>query len=134
MSEGGEYTKRLWLEEDLADDLVWKMQVKEVMFSGKSEYQEVDLINTGPFGKVRGGDASVCAPGPMRLRRPGRESLLLPAVHRRVRWRRARGCAGIGISRRKPRMERDPARRGPAPRRTPPPPADPVPRRQGAEQ
>lgn len=47
-----EYTKRLWLEEDLADDLVWKMQVKEVMFSGKSEFQEVDLINTGPFGKV----------------------------------------------------------------------------------
>lgn len=52
MSTSGEYTKRLWLEEDLADDLVWKMQVKEVMFSGKSEYQEVDLINTGPFGKV----------------------------------------------------------------------------------
>lgn len=28
------------------------MQVKEVMFSGKSDFQEVDLINTGPFGKV----------------------------------------------------------------------------------
>ncbi|GBF87456.1 spermine synthase [Raphidocelis subcapitata] len=50
MSE--EYTKRLWLEEDLADDLKWSMMVKNVMFSGKSKFQEVDLIHTGPFGKT----------------------------------------------------------------------------------
>lgn len=40
------------LEEDLADDLKWSMLVKNVMFSGKSKYQEVDLIDTGPFGKT----------------------------------------------------------------------------------
>lgn len=43
----------LQLEEDLADDLKWSMMVKNVMFSGKSKFQEVDLIHTGPFGKVR---------------------------------------------------------------------------------
>jgi hypothetical protein len=48
----------LQLEEDLADDLKWSMLVKEVLFSGKSEYQEVDLIHTGPFGKVREGSRS----------------------------------------------------------------------------
>jgi len=36
----------------LADDLKWTMQVKEVLFSGKSDFQEVDLIHTGPFGRV----------------------------------------------------------------------------------
>lgn len=41
------------LEEDLADDLKWSMRVNKVLFSGKSEYQEVDLIDVGPFGKVR---------------------------------------------------------------------------------
>jgi thermospermine synthase len=40
------------LEEDLADDLKWSMLVKKVLYSGKSEYQEVDLIDVGPFGKV----------------------------------------------------------------------------------
>jgi thermospermine synthase len=40
------------LEEDLADDLKWSMLVKNVLFSGKSEFQEVDLIDVGPFGKV----------------------------------------------------------------------------------
>ena len=43
----------LQLEEDLADDLKWSMMVKAVLFSGKSKFQEVDLIHTGPFGKVR---------------------------------------------------------------------------------
>jgi thermospermine synthase len=44
------------LEEDLADDLKWSMLVKQVLYSGKSEYQEVDLIDVGPFGKVNTGD------------------------------------------------------------------------------
>eukprot|EP00879_Flechtneria_rotunda_P031647 GHRR01034594.1.p1 GENE.GHRR01034594.1~~GHRR01034594.1.p1 ORF type:complete len:119 (+),score=27.88 GHRR01034594.1:137-493(+) len=48
----GTYTKRLWLEEDLADDLKWSMLVKNVLYSGKSKYQEVDLIDVGPFGKT----------------------------------------------------------------------------------
>eukprot|EP00878_Enallax_costatus_P009116 GHUV01009530.1.p1 GENE.GHUV01009530.1~~GHUV01009530.1.p1 ORF type:complete len:323 (+),score=71.46 GHUV01009530.1:172-1140(+) len=47
-----QYTKRLWLEEDLADDLKWSMLVKQVLYSGKSKYQEVDLIDVGPFGKT----------------------------------------------------------------------------------
>ncbi len=51
------------LEEDLADDLKWSMRVKEVMYSGKSDFQEVDLINTGPFGKVRSMLATVAARG-----------------------------------------------------------------------
>eukprot|EP00882_Tetradesmus_deserticola_P031094 GHRQ01035144.1.p1 GENE.GHRQ01035144.1~~GHRQ01035144.1.p1 ORF type:complete len:136 (+),score=19.79 GHRQ01035144.1:481-888(+) len=46
------YTKRLWLEEDLADDLKWSMLVNKVLYSGKSKYQEVDLIDVGPFGKT----------------------------------------------------------------------------------
>lgn len=46
------YTKRLWLEEDLADDLKWSMRVNQVLFSGKSSFQEVDLIDVGPFGKT----------------------------------------------------------------------------------
>ncbi len=43
----------LQLEEDLGDDLKWSMRVNQVLYSGKSEYQEVDLIDVGPFGKVR---------------------------------------------------------------------------------
>jgi len=42
----------LQLEEDLADDLKWSMRVNKVLFSGKSTFQEVDLIDVGPFGKV----------------------------------------------------------------------------------
>lgn len=40
------------MEEDLADDLKWSMLVKQVLYSGKSKFQEVDLIDVGPFGKV----------------------------------------------------------------------------------
>jgi hypothetical protein len=49
----GRTRHRAQLEEDLGDDLKWSMMVKNVMFSGKSKFQEVDLIHTGPFGKVR---------------------------------------------------------------------------------
>ena len=55
------------LEEDLADDLKWSMMVRNVMFSGKSDFQEVDLIHTAPFGKVTcafaaAAAAAVCVP------------------------------------------------------------------------
>jgi thermospermine synthase len=50
----------LQLEEDLADDLKWSMRVNQVLYSGKSEYQEVDLIDVGPFGKVRQIQAFSC--------------------------------------------------------------------------
>jgi spermidine synthase len=46
-------TLAIQLEEDLADDLKWSMLVKQVLYSGKSKFQEVDLIDVGPFGKVK---------------------------------------------------------------------------------
>ncbi len=50
-----EVAKRLWLEEDLGDDYRWSYRVTSVLFSGKSEYQEVDLVDTPTFGKVNSG-------------------------------------------------------------------------------
>lgn len=44
--------KRLWLEEDLGDDHRWSYRVSSVLFSGKSVFQEVDLVDTPTWGKV----------------------------------------------------------------------------------
>lgn len=41
-----------WLEEEIQDDLKWSIQVKQVLHSGKSEFQSVELVDSGPFGKV----------------------------------------------------------------------------------
>ena len=41
------------LEEELQDDLKWSIEVKEILHSGKSDFQSVELVNSGPFGKVR---------------------------------------------------------------------------------
>ncbi|KAL6760201.1 S-adenosyl-L-methionine-dependent methyltransferase [Haematococcus lacustris] len=46
------YAKRLWLEEDLGDDYRWSYRVTRVLFSGKSEFQEIDLVDTPTWGKV----------------------------------------------------------------------------------
>nr|BAU61577.1 spermine synthase [Gonium pectorale]BAU61601.1 spermine synthase [Gonium pectorale] len=46
------YAKRLWLEEDLGDDYRWSYRVSAVLFSGRSTYQEVDLVDTPTWGKV----------------------------------------------------------------------------------
>ncbi|KAG2429255.1 hypothetical protein HXX76_011024 [Chlamydomonas incerta] len=46
------YAKRLWLEEDLGDDYRWSYRVSEVLFSGRSEFQEIDLVDTPTWGKV----------------------------------------------------------------------------------
>nr|BBC28493.1 spermine synthase [Eudorina sp. 2006-703-Eu-15] len=46
------YAKRLWLEEDLGDDYRWSYRVSAVLFSGRSSYQEVDLVDTPTWGKV----------------------------------------------------------------------------------
>ncbi|GLI62883.1 spermine synthase 1 [Volvox africanus] len=46
------YAKRLWLEEDLGDDYRWSYRVSAVLFSGRSSYQEVDLVETPTWGKV----------------------------------------------------------------------------------
>jgi Spermidine synthase tetramerisation domain len=41
------------LEEELQDDLKWCMLTKEILHVEKSKFQDVELIVTGPFGKVR---------------------------------------------------------------------------------
>lgn len=41
------------LEEELQDDLKWSIEVKKVLHSGKSDFQSVELVDSGPFGKVR---------------------------------------------------------------------------------
>ena len=43
----------LQLEEELQDDLKWSIEVKEILHSGKSDFQSVELVDSGPFGKVR---------------------------------------------------------------------------------
>lgn len=45
-------SKRLWLEEELQDDLKWSMLTKSILHVEKSKFQDVELIETGPFGKV----------------------------------------------------------------------------------
>jgi thermospermine synthase len=45
-------TAHLWMEEELESDLKLSYQVKSILHTGKSDFQEVGLIDTGPFGKV----------------------------------------------------------------------------------
>ena len=40
------------LEEEIQDDLKWCMIVKAILHSGQSDFQAVELIESGPFGKV----------------------------------------------------------------------------------
>ena len=40
------------LEEEIQEDLKWSILVKEKLFSGKSDFQSVELVESGPFGKV----------------------------------------------------------------------------------
>lgn len=40
------------LEEDLGDDYKWSYRVHKVMYSGQSEYQAIDLVDTPTWGKV----------------------------------------------------------------------------------
>lgn len=42
----------LQLEEELQDDLKWSMLTRDILHAGKSKFQDVELIETGPFGKV----------------------------------------------------------------------------------
>ncbi|BDA48541.1 Polyamine aminopropyltransferase [Coccomyxa sp. Obi] len=41
-----------WLEEEIQEDLKWSILVKKKLFSGKSDFQSVELVESGPFGKV----------------------------------------------------------------------------------
>ena len=40
------------LEEELQDDLKWSISVTKVLHSGKSDFQSVELVESGPFGTV----------------------------------------------------------------------------------
>lgn len=40
------------LEEEIQEDLKWCVEVKHVLHSGKSDFQTMELIQSGPFGKV----------------------------------------------------------------------------------
>jgi len=42
----------LQLEEEIQEDLKWCVEVKEVLHSGASEFQTMELVRSGPFGKV----------------------------------------------------------------------------------
>ena len=42
------------LEEELEPDLKWSMAVTEILHTGKSDFQDVALVNTSRFGKVIG--------------------------------------------------------------------------------
>ena len=42
----------LQLEEEIQEDLKWCIEVKEVLHSGQSEFQTMELVRSGPFGKV----------------------------------------------------------------------------------
>jgi spermidine synthase len=43
----------LQLEEEIQEDLKWTILVKKKLYSGKSDFQSVELVESGPFGKVR---------------------------------------------------------------------------------
>lgn len=45
-------SKRLWLEEELQDNLKWSMLTESILHVEKSRFQDVELVQTGPFGKV----------------------------------------------------------------------------------
>ena len=49
------------LEEEIQEDLKWSILVKEKLYSGKSDFQSVELVESGPFGKV-----SACSAGAAR--------------------------------------------------------------------
>jgi thermospermine synthase len=42
----------LQVEEDLGPDFRWSYRASSILFSGKSKYQEIDLVDTPTFGKV----------------------------------------------------------------------------------
>lgn len=48
----GDDQRRLWCEEDIEEGLRWSYAVKEVLHTGKSEFQTVELFDTLPWGKT----------------------------------------------------------------------------------
>lgn len=48
----GRPTRAAQLEEDIQSDLRWSYIVKKILHAGVSQFQDVELVETGPFGKV----------------------------------------------------------------------------------
>ncbi|KAL2608278.1 hypothetical protein R1flu_026851 [Riccia fluitans] len=42
----------LWFEEELEEDLRWVFGVSKILHTGVSEFQDIELVESGPFGKV----------------------------------------------------------------------------------
>ncbi|BBN18509.1 spermidine synthase [Marchantia polymorpha subsp. ruderalis] len=42
----------LWFEEELEEDLRWVFGVSKILHTGVSEFQDIQLVESGPFGKV----------------------------------------------------------------------------------
>jgi len=42
----------LWFEEELEQDLRWVFGVSKILHTGVSEFQNIELVESGPFGKV----------------------------------------------------------------------------------
>nr|XP_024367438.1 thermospermine synthase ACAULIS5-like isoform X2 [Physcomitrium patens]XP_024367439.1 thermospermine synthase ACAULIS5-like isoform X2 [Physcomitrium patens]XP_024367440.1 thermospermine synthase ACAULIS5-like isoform X2 [Physcomitrium patens]XP_024367441.1 thermospermine synthase ACAULIS5-like isoform X2 [Physcomitrium patens]XP_024367442.1 thermospermine synthase ACAULIS5-like isoform X2 [Physcomitrium patens]XP_024367443.1 thermospermine synthase ACAULIS5-like isoform X2 [Physcomitrium p len=42
----------LWFEEELEEDLRWVFGVSKILHTGVSEFQNIELVESGPFGKV----------------------------------------------------------------------------------
>ena len=40
------------LEEELQSDLRWQFLVKSILYTGRSKFQDVELLDSGPFGKA----------------------------------------------------------------------------------
>ncbi|GAB2217632.1 hypothetical protein Droror1_Dr00000834 [Drosera rotundifolia] len=44
--------KGCWYEEEIDDHLKWSFALNSILHSGSSEYQDIQLLDTKPFGKV----------------------------------------------------------------------------------
>eukprot|EP01023_Acetabularia_acetabulum_P056427 TRINITY_DN6552_c0_g1_i1.p2 TRINITY_DN6552_c0_g1~~TRINITY_DN6552_c0_g1_i1.p2 ORF type:complete len:326 (-),score=52.12 TRINITY_DN6552_c0_g1_i1:126-1103(-) len=44
--------KRLWLEEEIQDDLKWNVLVSNILHQGESEFQSMELVESVPFGTI----------------------------------------------------------------------------------
>lgn len=45
-------TRHLWFEEEIEEDLRWVFRITSILHTGVSEFQDIELIESGPFGKV----------------------------------------------------------------------------------
>ncbi|KAJ4832650.1 amp-CoA ligase [Turnera subulata] len=46
------YRKSCWYEEEIEEDLRWSFALKSILHTGTTQYQDIALLDTKPFGKV----------------------------------------------------------------------------------